>query len=462
MEKDRLTPTLAPESVSSSPPPAMTDFAQHISQHKVSNTFRDKDGGIYRIIKEKPDGNCLLRAFARHVYKDPKQHPRARLEICNAMQQLRNNGYMDESFFTSETIEEDNKVVLPDGLANDFTASTRHISSMRANKAYGGDPEICAGMSCYNVQVNVVDKTSGSVRVMDDSKAKGAETLHVLFGHSHYDTLEKLHVVDQDLLHLSQSLSNVGLPDPKLRISNRSVDRVAIKAYFSLSFDERVRLLEIFTEGNAEDEVVAKPQILRKDILTLRNGVWINDEIVNMCGSLIESLAKDKGLKVCILPSFFWSKLTENKSYSYDNVKKWIKKRGSDITALEMLIMPINHSNCHWSVVVINMKLKKMFALDSVSFRVDSKKTAYFNHLLHFLEDALRDLKMSFTRSEWKWEAYDGGEIPSQSNSFDCGLFTIRYMKNIAVGAPFDFQQEDMTWFRFNLALRMLMMKPTL
>ncbi len=59
-----------------------------------------------------------------------------------AMQQLRNSGDMDENVFASETIEEDKKVVLPDGLANDFTASTRHISSMRANRAYGGDPEI--------------------------------------------------------------------------------------------------------------------------------------------------------------------------------------------------------------------------------------------------------------------------------------------------------------------------------
>jgi len=297
---------------------------------------------------------------------------------------------------------------------------------------------------------------------MDDSKAKGAETLHVLYGHSHYDTLEKLDVVDHDLLHLSQSLSNVGLPDPKLKISTRSVDRVAINAYFSLSFDERVRLLEIFTEGNAEDVVVANPEILRKDILTLRNGVWINDVIVNMCGELIESLANKQGRKVCILPSFFWSKLTEKDSYRYDNVKKWIRKRGSDITALEMLIMPINHDNCHWSVVVINMKLKKMFALDSLSFTVVSKKRAYFNHLLHFLEDALGDLKIAFARSEWRWEAYDGGEIPCQSNNFDCGLFTIRYMKNIALGLPLNFKQEDMTWFRFNLALRMLMMKPTL
>ena len=101
-----------------------------------------------------------------------------------------------------------------------------------------------------------------------------------------------------------------------------------------------------------------------------------------------------------------------------------------------------------------------MFALDS-SPSVNEKDT-YFCHLLRFLQDAFKERGQSFDGDAWKWEPYTKEAIPRQRNDFDCGLFTIRYMFNIALGRALEFRQEGMAWFRFYIALRMLMIKPTL
>jgi Ulp1 family protease len=63
--------------------------------------------------------------------------------------------------------------------------------------------------------------------------------------------------------------------------------------------------------------------IKKHDILTLENGKWLNDEIINFYAQLIMDRAKTKFCKVHVYNTFFYSTLCQG---GYSKVKKWSKK----------------------------------------------------------------------------------------------------------------------------------------
>lgn len=78
------------------------------------------------------------------------------------------------------------------------------------------------------------------------------------------------------------------------------------------------------------------------DIVTLDDGKWLNDEIINMYGSMImdrNNKQPDKYPRVHMFNTFFYSHLRDNGAKGYDKVKRWTKKVG--ISLLGFAILPL-------------------------------------------------------------------------------------------------------------------------
>ncbi|XP_071656123.1 sentrin-specific protease 1 isoform X2 [Patagioenas fasciata] len=141
----------------------------------------------------------------------------------------------------------------------------------------------------------------------------------------------------------------------------------------------------VFRGGN-QDEVLSEAfrlTITRKDIQTLNNLNWLNDEIINFYMNLLMERSKEKGLPtVHAFNTFFFTKL---KTAGYQAVKRWTKK--VDIFSVDLLLVPI-HLGVHWCLAVVDFRKKtityydSMGGINSEACRILLRKTAFWTLLL--------------------------------------------------------------------------------
>lgn len=177
-------------------------------------------------------------------------------------------------------------------------------------------------------------------------------------------------------------------------------------------------------------------QILRKDIQTLLNDNWLNDEIINAYMYLIVRRSKQK---VYSFNTFFYPKLRDS---GYSSVKRWTRK--VDIFSHDIILIPIHLGN-HWCLSVIDFRLKVVSYYDSLG----GSTYGCCKILLNYLKAESNDKKkQDFDEENWSQKDRYSEGIPRQSNGSDCGVFACTYAEYITRGAKFDFNQKDMPYFR--------------
>jgi len=125
----------------------------------------------------------------------------------------------------------------------------------------------------------------------------------------------------------------------------------------------------IFIEGilqeNPTDEVLIVEfniRIKRMNYVRLRNGMWLDDEIINFFLNLLHR----KNSNVYNFSTFFMDKLLGKKhnNFNYSEVKRWASKL--NLLNLNHLFIPININNTHWSLVVVHPQQLKITYYDSM------------------------------------------------------------------------------------------------
>jgi hypothetical protein len=94
---------------------------------------------------------------------------------------------------------------------------------------------------------------------------------------------------------------------------------------------------------------------------------WLNDEIVNFYFGMLMEGCISNNLRIHCFSTFFFVKLLRQKEevtgYLFERVKRWTKN--IDIFTLEKIFIPINITNTHWTLVLINIVLKTIIYYDS-------------------------------------------------------------------------------------------------
>jgi len=190
--------------------------------------------------------------------------------------------------------------------------------------------------------------------------------------------------------------------------------------------------------------------ITRSKILCMRNGIWLNDEIINYCVSMLQ-LRDDQNpkhtLKSHLFNTFFMDKLlNDSKRYNYNNVKRWTKK--FTVADLDKVIIPINILNNHWTLGAIYIQQKKIYFYDPTRGGHGPK---YLDVMWNWLQDELRTNNNGqiLNKSEWTIESIQVS--PLQTNGTDCGVFIIMFMDFICDNLPLNensFNQSHMPFFR--------------
>jgi hypothetical protein len=194
--------------------------------------------------------------------------------------------------------------------------------------------------------------------------------------------------------------------------------------------------------GNEKDEIVHgyKVRILRRDMRTLRDETWLNDEIINMVSNLVKDFLKTREEgdqegrvpKIYLPFTFFTSKLMGDTTeiYGYDNVKRWTSKANVDVFECDFLVFPRNIKNMHWACVFMDMKNKIIWNIDSLG----SSDNKFSDVLLRWLRDEHLEKKKSVLDTRhWKIQG-PPSDLPKQDNGSDCGMFLCLFIYYLAHG----------------------------
>ena len=99
----------------------------------------------------------------------------------------------------------------------------------------------------------------------------------------------------------------------------------------------------------------------RAKMRCLHSGSWLNDEVINIYMKLLGARNDREGstLPDCHFHNtMFYAKLAESdKGYCYANVRRWTKR--VDLFSKEMVIVPTHVDGIHWTLSVINFKLRR-------------------------------------------------------------------------------------------------------
>jgi len=214
-----------------------------------------------------------------------------------------------------------------------------------------------------------------------------------------------------------------------------------------------------------------KEQVTSKDIGRLGPGQWLNDEIINFFGAMLLDRAdlwksgkgKQKASEDSDEPgrfgfpeplhnihyfnTFFYTKL-ENPGYDKARLGKWTKK--VDIFSKDVVLIPINQGNAHWTCAAINFRKKRIEFYDSLGL----KRDAVYGRLREYLDkEHLDKKKKPFDFTDWV-DLYDE-EMPQQENGYDCGVFVCMVMEALSRGEEaeeFVFDQTNMPYIRQRLS----------
>nr|XP_020474639.1 sentrin-specific protease 1-like isoform X2 [Monopterus albus] len=195
--------------------------------------------------------------------------------------------------------------------------------------------------------------------------------------------------------------------------------------------------------GGSPHEVLSEGfglSLTRKDLQTLSNLNWLNDEVINFYMNLLVERSKDPSLpSVNTFNTFFYPKL---RSSGYSAVRRWTKKM--DIFSKDILLVPV-HLDVHWCLSVVDFRKKALMYFDSMGGNNDEACKILFD----YLQQESRDKKgKELDTSGWTLHSKKRSEIPQQMNGSDCGMFTCKYADYITKDKPITFTQMHMPYFR--------------
>ncbi|XP_053705004.1 sentrin-specific protease 1 [Synchiropus splendidus] len=195
--------------------------------------------------------------------------------------------------------------------------------------------------------------------------------------------------------------------------------------------------------GGSPHEVLSEGfglSLTRKDLQTLSNLNWLNDEVINFYMNLLVERSKDPDLpSVNTFNTFFYPKL---RSSGYSAVRRWTKRM--DIFSKDILLVPV-HLGVHWCLSVVDFRKKAVMYFDSMGGNNDAACQLLFD----YLQQESKDKKgKPLDTSGWKLHSKKRSEIPQQMNGSDCGMFTCKYAEYITKDKPITFTQKHMPYFR--------------
>lgn len=180
------------------------------------------------------------------------------------------------------------------------------------------------------------------------------------------------------------------------------------------------------------------------DLGTLRDGHWLNDNIIDFYLAMITDRSQRNPGKYPSSFAFSTHFFSTLQTRGYAGVARWAKRKGVDVTKLDYIFVPINRQNTHWCLAVINNRDMRFEFYDSMN----GAGTQALKLLREYMYAQTMATYPGSNTNELGYDKYDMCptlKCPQQKNSHDCGVFVSKMVevlsKNVHITS---FSQRDM------------------
>ena len=184
--------------------------------------------------------------------------------------------------------------------------------------------------------------------------------------------------------------------------------------------------------------------ISARDLQTLREGHWLNDNILDFYFNLI-TLAN---ASVFCWTTHFFSTL---KLRGYQGVSRWAKRRKVNLNEKKQIFVPINILSTHWALAVVDNVSKNFRYYDSLSSGGNLQALRIIK--TYMIEEGKKQ------NSPIRYEAYKMNHnmpSPQQGNGSDCGVFTCITAKFLSRNKRLAYDQRDTKILRQKMAYEII------
>ena len=212
--------------------------------------------------------------------------------------------------------------------------------------------------------------------------------------------------------------------------------------------------------GTHPDDVLSKlgmDRISLGEVQCLKPGTWLKDPVIAFYAALINdrdrlwqasrteasSDSADRLPHCHMFNSFFYTKVSGS---PYERVRTWTRK--INVFEFDKILIPVNVSNSHWCLSVINFRDKQFEYYDSMQGCGNANEA--INCLRGWLVNEWRDKKPPGVPCPdlTSWTNVPCPHIPQQRNGYDCGVFACTFAEYLSRDAEFSFSQQDMSNIR--------------
>lgn len=184
--------------------------------------------------------------------------------------------------------------------------------------------------------------------------------------------------------------------------------------------------------------------ISSRDLQTLREGHWLNDNILDFYFNLITVA----NASVFCWTTHFFSTL---KLRGYQGVARWAKRRKVDLTEKKLIFVPINILSTHWALAVVDNVAKDFRYYDSLSSGGNLQALRIIKS--YMIEEGKKQ------NSPISYETYKMNHnmpSPQQGNGSDCGVFTCISAKFLSRNKNLAYDQRDTKILRQKMAYEII------
>jgi hypothetical protein len=222
-------------------------------------------------------------------------------------------------------------------------------------------------------------------------------------------------------------------------VQNKKSTKAKIQNTDKLFFvNEKYSSLSQFCDINGAPDTIlfrhADASIQRQSFMTLAQGTWLVDEVINYYMSLLNDLhwyiidLTYPGRCPYALKSFFLTLLCSDGRYNINRVVNWTLPE-YDITAYSHIVCPLNINNVHWALIYADFEKVTIYFLDSLRC---TDATHYMLCFRQYLIDIHIGTYGVENIPQWKLEYVHN--CAQQQNSYDCGIFACMFAYCIMTG----------------------------
>ncbi|PWN29713.1 cysteine proteinase, partial [Jaminaea rosea] len=225
----------------------------------------------------------------------------------------------------------------------------------------------------------------------------------------------------------------------------------------ALEAEQEAAVQRILSDGSWKISIPGATATNR-DVSMLRPRQWMNDETITFYMTMINERSKKAAAertaaktpadrkkwgafyRVHCFNSYFWAKLDTE---GYQSVSRWTRR--IDVFAQDLILIPCNLGNSHWTCAAINFRRKRVEYYDSMGGRNGRVVAALKDYLRRELKDKKKEGTVDVVPEEFG-EYYGGEKSPQQRNGYDCGVFvcsTLEQLSRRDPHYPFDEDPEE-------------------